>query len=96
MTSGVSSAKKPSGRPWGKSKMRKYIGNLTAAAVAAVVVAGPAPARAHAVIVSSALFRENRVDLDFAKALSDAVGPERVIAAVDSRAEHKESEVMEV
>ncbi len=42
-------------------------------------------AGAHAVIVSSALFRENRVDVNFAKALSDAVGPERVIAAVDSR-----------
>jgi copper resistance protein C len=53
MTSGVSSAKNPSGRPWGKSKMRKYIGNLTAAAVAAAVVAGPAPAWAHAVIVSA-------------------------------------------
>ena len=42
-------------------------------------------AGAHAVIVSSALFRETRVDADFARALSDAVRPERVIAAVDSR-----------
>jgi phosphoribosylformimino-5-aminoimidazole carboxamide ribotide isomerase len=42
-------------------------------------------AGAHAIIVSSALFRDGRVDLDFAKALADAVGPERVIAAVDSK-----------
>ena len=40
---------------------------------------------AHAVIVSSALFRAGLVDLDFAQALADAVGLERVIAAVDSR-----------
>ena len=43
---------------------------------------------AHAVIVSSALFRDGSVDLDFARTLSDAVGPERVIAAVDSRGGH--------
>jgi phosphoribosylformimino-5-aminoimidazole carboxamide ribotide isomerase len=42
-------------------------------------------AGAHAVIVSSALFADNRVNLEFARALADAVGPERVIAAVDSR-----------
>jgi phosphoribosylformimino-5-aminoimidazole carboxamide ribotide isomerase len=40
---------------------------------------------AHAVIVSSALFRGNEVDLEFARMLANAVGPERVIAAVDSR-----------
>ena len=40
---------------------------------------------AHAVIVSSALFRDGAVDLEFARALARAVGPERVIAAVDSR-----------
>jgi phosphoribosylformimino-5-aminoimidazole carboxamide ribotide isomerase len=40
---------------------------------------------AHAVIASSALFRDGAVDLAFAKALADAVGAERVIAAVDSR-----------
>ena len=40
---------------------------------------------AHAVIVSSALFRSNAIDLSFAQALAEAVGPERVIAAVDSR-----------
>ena len=42
-------------------------------------------AGAHAVIVSSSLFRDGRVDLEFARALADAVGPERVIAAVDSK-----------
>jgi phosphoribosylformimino-5-aminoimidazole carboxamide ribotide isomerase len=40
---------------------------------------------AHAVIASSALFRDDAVDLAFAQRLADAVGPERVIAAVDSR-----------
>jgi phosphoribosylformimino-5-aminoimidazole carboxamide ribotide isomerase len=40
---------------------------------------------AHAVIVSSALFREGRVDVAFAASLAEAVGTGRVIAAVDSR-----------
>jgi phosphoribosylformimino-5-aminoimidazole carboxamide ribotide isomerase len=40
---------------------------------------------AHAVIVSSALFRGNVVDLEFARTLADAIGAERIIAAVDSR-----------
>ena len=40
---------------------------------------------ATAVIVSSSLFRGSGVDLDFAKGLSEAVGRDRVIAAVDSR-----------
>ena len=40
---------------------------------------------AQAVIVSSALFRDGQVDLAFARTLADAIGPERVIAAVDSR-----------
>jgi phosphoribosylformimino-5-aminoimidazole carboxamide ribotide isomerase len=40
---------------------------------------------AHAVIASSALFRDGTVDLEFARHLSTAVGAERVIAAVDSR-----------
>ena len=40
---------------------------------------------AHAVIASSALFRDGKVDVAFAKALAEAVGPERVIAAVDSK-----------
>lgn len=42
-------------------------------------------AGAHAVIVSSALFRDGAVDVEFAQTLAGAVGPERVIAAVDSR-----------
>ena len=42
-------------------------------------------AGAHAVIASSALFRDGQVDVAFAQALSDAVGSDRVIAAVDSR-----------
>ena len=40
---------------------------------------------ARAVIVSSSLFRDGRPDLAFARALADAVGAERVIAAVDSK-----------
>lgn len=40
---------------------------------------------AHAVIVSSSLFRDGAVDLAFARGLADAIGAERVIAAVDSR-----------
>jgi phosphoribosylformimino-5-aminoimidazole carboxamide ribotide isomerase len=40
---------------------------------------------AHAVIAGSALFREGSVDAAFARSLAEAVGVERVIAAVDSR-----------
>jgi phosphoribosylformimino-5-aminoimidazole carboxamide ribotide isomerase len=40
---------------------------------------------AHAVIASSALFRDGAVDAAFARSLAEAVGVERVIAAVDSR-----------
>jgi phosphoribosylformimino-5-aminoimidazole carboxamide ribotide isomerase len=40
---------------------------------------------AHAVIASSALFRDGRVDIAFARALSTAIGADNVIAAVDSR-----------
>ncbi len=42
-------------------------------------------AGAHAVIVSSSLFRDGAVDLEFASDLADAIGADRVIAAVDSR-----------
>ena len=42
-------------------------------------------AGAHAVIVSSSLFKDGAVDLAFAEALAAAVGPERVIGAVDSK-----------
>src|SRR5688572_27307063 len=45
-------------------------------------------AGAHAVIASSALFRDGAVDLAFARALADAIGADRVIAAVDSRGGH--------
>jgi methionine-rich copper-binding protein CopC len=61
MTSDVSSAKNPTGRPWGKSKMRKYIGNLAAAAIAAGIAAGAAPAWAHAVIVSASPTTDQQV-----------------------------------
>ncbi|MCC7417146.1 MAG: 1-(5-phosphoribosyl)-5-[(5-phosphoribosylamino)methylideneamino] imidazole-4-carboxamide isomerase [Acidobacteria bacterium] len=42
-------------------------------------------AGARQVIVGSSLFRNGRPDLAFARALADAVGADRVIAAVDSR-----------
>jgi phosphoribosylformimino-5-aminoimidazole carboxamide ribotide isomerase len=42
-------------------------------------------AGAHAVIAGSALFRDGEVDIAFARALSQAIGAERVIAAVDSK-----------
>ena len=54
MTIAASSAKNPTGRPWGKSKMRKYMGKLAAAAVAIMLAIGAAaPAAAHAVIVAA-------------------------------------------
>jgi phosphoribosylformimino-5-aminoimidazole carboxamide ribotide isomerase len=40
---------------------------------------------AHAVIASSALFRDGAVDAAFARSLAEAVGVDRIIAAVDSR-----------
>jgi phosphoribosylformimino-5-aminoimidazole carboxamide ribotide isomerase len=42
-------------------------------------------AGAQQVIAGSALFKDGRPDLEFARELADAVGAERVIAAVDSR-----------
>ena len=39
---------------------------------------------AHAIIASSALFRDGVVDAAFARSLAEAVGVERVIGAVDS------------
>jgi phosphoribosylformimino-5-aminoimidazole carboxamide ribotide isomerase len=42
-------------------------------------------AGAQQIIAGSALFRDGRVDLEFASQLADAVGREQVIAAVDSR-----------
>ena len=43
-------------------------------------------AGAQQVIVGSSLFKDGQPDLDFARALAEAVGAGRVIAAVDSRA----------
>ena len=40
---------------------------------------------ARKVIVGSALFRDGTVDVEFASRLSDQLGPDRLIAAVDSR-----------
>ena len=40
---------------------------------------------ATAIIVGSSLFRAGRPDVDFAAALAEAIGAERVIAAVDSK-----------
>jgi phosphoribosylformimino-5-aminoimidazole carboxamide ribotide isomerase len=40
---------------------------------------------AHAVIAGSSLFRDSVVDVVFARSLAEAVGRDRVIAAVDSR-----------
>ena len=45
-------------------------------------------AGARQVIAGSALFKDGRPDLAFARSLADAVGREQVIAAVDSRGGH--------
>ena len=45
-------------------------------------------AGAKKVIVSSALFTDGKPDLDFAKKLADAIGVDKIIAAVDSRGGH--------
>lgn len=45
-------------------------------------------AGAQQIIAGSSLFKAGQPDLAFAKALSEAVGRDRVIAAVDSRAGH--------
>jgi phosphoribosylformimino-5-aminoimidazole carboxamide ribotide isomerase len=45
-------------------------------------------AGARQIIAGSSLFRHGAPDLEFAKALCDAVGRERVIAAVDSKGGH--------
>src|SRR5262245_22619798 len=42
-------------------------------------------AGAQQVIAGSALFKDGRPDVEFARRLSDAIGVERLIAAVDSR-----------
>jgi phosphoribosylformimino-5-aminoimidazole carboxamide ribotide isomerase len=45
-------------------------------------------AGARQVILGSSLFKGGRPDLEFAKRLADAIGPEQVIAAVDSKGGH--------
>jgi phosphoribosylformimino-5-aminoimidazole carboxamide ribotide isomerase len=55
-------------------------GIRTIARAADVLAAG-----ATQVIVGSSLFKDGRPDLEFAQTLADALGPDRVIAAVDSR-----------
>ena len=45
-------------------------------------------AGAQQIIAGSSLFREGQADIKFAKALADAVGIDRVIAAVDSKDGH--------
>ena len=42
-------------------------------------------AGATAVIAGSALFKDGRPDLEFARQMADAIGPDRLIAAVDSK-----------
>jgi len=42
-------------------------------------------AGAQQIIVASSLFKDGRPDIDFARTLSDAVGAEQIIGAVDSR-----------
>ena len=58
-------------------------GIRTAARAGDVLAAG-----AQQIIAGSSLFKNGRPDLDFAKALADAVGVDRVIGAVDSRGGH--------
>jgi phosphoribosylformimino-5-aminoimidazole carboxamide ribotide isomerase len=59
-------------------------GGIRSIARAKAVLAGGA----HAVIASSALFRDGAVDVAFAASLAEAVGADRVIAAVDSKGGH--------
>ena len=45
-------------------------------------------AGARQVILGSSLFKRGRPDLEFARTLAETIGPERVIAAVDSKGGH--------
>ena len=45
-------------------------------------------AGAQQIIAGSSLFKDGAPDLEFARTLADAVGRDRVIAAVDSRGGH--------
>src|SRR5262245_51127251 len=64
----------------GSLRCRVGGGIRTVARAEEVLAAG-----AQQIIVGSSLFRNGEADLEFARALSTAVGPDRVIAAVDSR-----------
>src|SRR5215218_1333240 len=55
-------------------------GIRTAARAQALIEVG-----ARKVIIGSALFRDGRVDLQAAAALAAAIGPDRLVAAVDAR-----------
>ncbi len=55
-------------------------GVRTTARASEILAAG-----AQQIIAGSALFKDGRPDLEFAQRLADAVGTERIIAAVDSR-----------
>src|SRR5262249_29145039 len=69
--------------------VRQIAGALSARAGGGGPAIAPAPdgltAGARQVIVGSSLFKNGEVDLEFANALSAAVGREQVIAAVDSK-----------
>jgi len=67
----------------GRLSCRVGGGIRTAARAADVLTAG-----ARQIIAGSALFKGGRPDLAFARELAEAVGVERVIAAVDSRGGH--------
>jgi phosphoribosylformimino-5-aminoimidazole carboxamide ribonucleotide (ProFAR) isomerase len=64
----------------GRLRCRVGGGVRTVARAQEILAAG-----AQQIIAGSSLFRNGQPDLAFAKALADGVGPERVIAAVDSR-----------
>ena len=59
-------------------------GGIRSVARAGEVIA----AGAKSIIASSALFNDGKPDVEFAKALADAVGADRVIGAVDSKGGH--------
>ena len=72
--------------------VRRIAGQLTCRVGGGVRSVGRArdilAAGAKAVIAGSALFRNGRPDLEFAKEMADAIGPEQFIAAVDSKGGH--------
>ena len=66
----------------GMKRVARHHGIRTIDRAVALLDAG-----AKAVIVSSALFRDGQVDVDFAKRLAERVGRDRVIAAVKTLGE---------